>query len=283
MSDAAPDPRLHPYRPDLAAAHLEGTVEAKRFVEGRVVQVVDEAAPVFDLPRFDAEMTSEALHGEIVTIYEEREGWMWGQLAEDGYVGYMPAKAMSADCVEISHKVAVPRTFVFPKPDIKSVPLRALGLSSGVHVAAEQGQFYRTGRGEFLYRDHLRSADEVSEDFVAVAESLLGAPYLWGGKRITGLDCSGLVQVALQCAGVACPRDSDMQRADLGEPLAHAKISGLKRGDILFWARHIGMMADEVTLLHANAHHMLTITEPVAQAVERIAASGNELLQINRL
>lgn len=283
MSGDKLDPSLHPYRPDLAAAYLEGKVEAGRFVEGRVLQVADEAAPVFGQPRFDAEMTSEALHGETVTVYEEREGWMWGQVRDDGYVGYLPASALSADCVEISHRVAVPRTFVFPKPDIKSVPMQALGLHSGLHVAGGEGQFVRTHGGGFVYRDHVRPADSAAGDFVAVALSLLGAPYLWGGKRISGLDCSGLVQIALQASGVAAPRDSYMLRADVGAPLGHTDLSGLRRGDLLFWPGHVGIMSDEATLLHANAHHMLTVTEPAAEAVARIAAAGSELLQINRL
>jgi len=283
MSGETLDPNIHPYRPDLAAAYLEGKVEAERFVEGWVMQVADEAAPVFGQPRFDAEMTSEALHGETVTVFEEREGWAWGQVNDDGYVGYLPANALTADCVDVSHRVAVPRTFVFPKPDIKSVPMQALGLRSGLNVIGEEGSFVRTHGGGFVYRNHVRPADAASGDFVAVAHSLLGAPYLWGGKSILGIDCSGLVQIALQACGMAVPRDSYMLRADVGQALGHTEISDLQLGDLLFWPGHVGLMTDDVTMLHANAHHMMTVTEPVAEAASRIAAAGSELLQINRL
>ena len=69
---------------------------------------------------------------------------------------------------------------------------------------------------------HLAPIDRNEKDFVAVAERFVGVPYLWGGKTALGLDCSGLVQIALTACGVPCPRDSDMQEAALGTPVAAA-------------------------------------------------------------
>ena len=277
------DPLLHPYRADLAAEHLEGQVEAARFAPARCMQVSAPSTPVHEAPRGDAQMISEALHGELVDIYEEAEGWAWGQLRSDGYVGYLSAAALTPDWIEPTHKVTVPRTFVYWKPDIKSVPAGSLTLEARVTVEAEQAEFARTRNGAFLYKAHIAGCGVSAPDFVAVAETLIGAPYLWGGKSVGGIDCSGLVQLSCRAAGIAALRDSYMQRDTLGTALETNDLSDLRRGDLLFWQGHVGMMSDRDTLLHATAHTMTTRTEPVAEAVQRIADGGAPILCIRRI
>ena len=278
------DPNLHAYRPDLADARLEGRVEAQRFVEPRPVHVAEATAGIHAAPRADARMVAEALHGEIVDVFDEAEGWVWGQLRDDGYVGYLPARALDPGEIRPTHRVCVPRTFVYREPDIKSVPLASITMNARVTVDGPEGEvFLRTDTGRFLYRAHLVDRDTHADDFVAVAEQLLNTPYLWGGKTVGGLDCSGLVQLACQAAGISALRDSYMQRGTLGTPLPTTALSDLRRGDLLFWQGHVGIMADAGTLLHATANTMLTVREPVDQAVRRIADGGAELLQINRI
>lgn len=277
------DPLLHPYRVDIAAAHLEGQVETARFVEPQRMQVSEASAPVHAEPRFDSEMISEALHGEHVDTYEDNEGWAWGQLCADGYVGYLPARALTGNVTAPTHRVCVARTFTYWMPDIKSAPAGSLTLNARISIAEEEQEFYRTQQGAFVFKSHIAALETTAADFVSVAEGLLGAPYLWGGKSIGGIDCSGLVQVACEAAGIAAPRDSYMQRETLGAPLHSTDPADLKRGDIIFWKGHVGIMADPVTLLHATAHTMLTITEPVDQAIRRIADGGAPVLQVNRL
>src|SRR4051794_38573341 len=92
ISAAALDPRTTPARSDLAARHLAGKVEAARFVEGRTYEVVEPHAPLRRAPSPEAALDTEALKGERIIIYEiNEEGWAWGQLESDGYVGFMPA------------------------------------------------------------------------------------------------------------------------------------------------------------------------------------------------
>jgi cell wall-associated NlpC family hydrolase len=112
----------------------------------------------------------------------------------------------------------------------------------------------------------------VAGDFVAQAERFLGAPYLWGGRSARGIDCSALVQLALLAAGREAPRDSDMQAALLGTELPAR--AALRRGDLVFWKGHVGIMRDRDTLIHANAHHMAVAAEPFGPAAARIAAAG---------
>ena len=70
-----------PARPDLAAKHLEGQVEAERFVDGELCEVFDAIAPLRREPVPDAPLDTEALKGERVMVYDvNEEGWCWGQL-----------------------------------------------------------------------------------------------------------------------------------------------------------------------------------------------------------
>jgi cell wall-associated NlpC family hydrolase len=278
------DPRLTPARPDLAAKQLEGKVPAARYVEGCVLEVVAPAAPLRREPRPDAALDTEALKGERVTIYDANEdGWSWGQLAADGYVGWLPSAALAPPGPAPTHKVAALRTLVFPGPSIKLPPLEALPLGATLAIARINDRMAITPTGAYLPAAHLASIESNESDFVAVAERFVGVPYLWGGKTALGLDCSGLVQVALTACGMACPRDSDMQEAALGECVAAGgDFSDWRRGDLVFWKGHVGIVCDRTSLLHANAFHMAVVIEPLAEAVARISAAGSDVTSVRR-
>jgi cell wall-associated NlpC family hydrolase len=278
------DPRLTPARSDLAAKQLEGTVPAARYVEGCVLEVVAPAAPLRREPRPDAALDTEALKGERVTIYDANEdGWSWGQLAADGYVGWLPSAALAPPGPAPTHKVAALRTLVFPGPSIKLPPLEALPLGAKVAVARVAERMAITPSGAYLPAAHLAPIDSHESDFVAVAERFVGVPYLWGGKTALGLDCSGLVQVALTACGMACPRDSDMQEAALGERVAAGgDFSDWRCGDLVFWKGHVGIVRDRTSLLHANGFHMAVAIEPLAEALARISATGSEVTSVRR-
>ncbi len=275
------DPRLHPYRPDLAAAQLRGQVEAERFVEGTPFEVIEPVADVRSAPEPDAPLETQALMGERVTVYETtQEGWAWGQLASDGYVGWLADNALGDPGPTATHKVSALRTLGFPGPDIKLPPLSALPLGARIAIANADERFAVTAAGLYLPAAHLVAIDAAEPDYVTVAEKFLGAPYLWGGNTSLGIDCSGLVQVALTAAGLPCPRDSDLQEQALGSRLA---FSDLRRGDLIFWRGHVAIMRAGDSLLHANAFHMAVAIEPVAEAVARIKKAGSEVTSVRRL
>ena len=278
------DRRLTPARPDLAADFLRGKVEASAFVAGRKRRVTAASAALRHAPSSDAALDSEALHGEAVTVYESRGGWAWGQIAADGYVGYLDAASLG-DWAASTHRVRVPRTFVYPGASIKLPVAFALSLNATVSVVDMRGDFAVLAGGRCIWAAHLAPLGSTEADFVAVAESLLHVPYLWGGKTSRGLDCSGLVQMALAAAGINAPRDSDMQEQALGAPLpVDPALSGLRRGDLIFWKGHAGIMQDSATLLHANGHHMMVASEPLRAARDRVAAkSFGEITSMRRM
>jgi cell wall-associated NlpC family hydrolase len=285
------DPRVTPARPDLAADHLRGLVAAARFIAGAVREVADAQAPVRRSPSPDAVQDTEALRGELVTVYEDNgEGWCWGQLAGDGYVGWLPANALRPPGPPPTHRVAVLRSLEFSGPSIKAPPLAALSLGCRVAVAPREdeaagnagGKLMRLASGGYVPARHLACIGTTEPDFVAVAERFAGVPYLWGGKTSLGIDCSGLVQVALAAAGIVCPRDSDMQERAFAS-LPAVDIAAPRRGDLMFWTGHVAIVCDERTLVHANGFHMAVAVEPVADAVGRIRQAGSEIAGIRRI
>ena len=278
------DPRLTPARGDLAAKYLEGKVKAKRFVTGEEFEIADALAPLREAPSTDAALLTQALKGERVTIYDRNsEGFAWGQLHSDGYVGWLPDAALAKPVAAPTHKVTALRTFAFPGPSIKLPPVDTLSIGARVSVAREDGVFAVTREGWYLPRRHVGSIDAVESDFVAIAEKFVGTPYLWGGKSSLGIDCSGLVQVSLNAAGTGCPRDSDMQQNGLGRALSEAETRHLRRGDLIFWKGHVAIVRDAATIVHANAHHMATAIENTNDAIARIKAAGSAVVATKRL
>lgn len=281
---SAPDPRLNAYRADLAAASLKGVVEAPRYADGALRQVTASACWLRRAPGEDQPIDSEILFGETARVFDEHEGWSWLQLSGDGYVGYAPAATLGDALYEPTHRVSALRSHVYPTANVKAPPVAALPMNAEVAVAATEDGFARLSSGGFLFAAHLAAVDAPEGDFVAVAERFLGAPYLWGGRTGLGLDCSALVQLALNAAGIVCPRDSDMQEAQLGAALPRSGAQqDLRRGDLVFWPGHVGIMADGETLVHATAHSMTVVREAFDGAAARLAAAGLEISAIRRL
>jgi cell wall-associated NlpC family hydrolase len=277
------DKRLHAWRSDLADAKLRGRVEAEFFVEGRAMQVTAAVASVRKAPAMDAVQTSEALMGERIFVFEVTDGWAFCQLERDNYVGYVRTGALTDQLTELTHRVAVPATFLYPAANLKSQPATGIPMNSRLAIVGGDERFAETADGRFVIASHLKHVDEFETDFVTVAEMFRHVPYYWGGKTVRGIDCSGLVQTSLEACGIPCPRDSDMQERALGTRLMVNDLDGLKRGDLMFWDGHAGIMTGETTLLHANGLHMLTVEEPLREAVNRIAATGKPVTSIKRL
>jgi hypothetical protein len=270
------DKRVTHARPDLAAAHLKGTVDALRFGRGYSMAIEKGRASLRAAPSDDAAQDSELLFGELVIVLEDKDGWAWVQAENDRYVGYVRSDSLG-DMMAGTLRVSALMAPVFSAADLKTPVRDMLPMNSVVPVLSRNGDYVNIGIG-FVHQRHL--VPETEKDFVAVAERFLGVPYVWGGKTAAGLDCSGLIQTALQAVGKAAPRDTDMMEKALGDAVP---VSGVRRGDVIFWKGHMGVMLDESRLLHANAFHMAAAIEPLAQAIARIEKAAGPVTSIKRL
>ena len=268
------DPRLHAFRADLADARLRGKVAAARFVEGEPRRVIAPAAALKRTPHNDAALASELLHGEAFTVFETiPEGWSWGQLDTDGYVGYVPSDALGPAAPTPTHRIAALRTFIYPGPDMKLPALAALSLGAAIALDSEaetRGTRYRRlagGEGWIGAAHAVPVGAPPASDFVAVAERFVEVPYLWGGRTSLGLDCSALVQLGLMAAGKPAPRDTDLQEKMLG---AAVKEAPFHRGDLVFWKGHVAILIDGEYIVHASGHHLAVVIEPLDAALARI-------------
>jgi len=266
------DRRLNAFRPDLADERLKGKVEASRFVSGVPAVIVAPVADVHSAPDPSAGIDTQFLHGDDVLVFERRDSWAWIQGERDGYVGYVPEAALGAIGPMPTHVLAVPRSFVYPEPELKTPPHAAHSMGARFSVDGEvekRGTRYALlASGGAVIAKHLRPIGEVTADYVSVTEKFLNTPYLWGGASGFGIDCSGLVQLSMFMAGHKTPRDTDMQAERIGSPLNPE--DGLKRGDLVFWRGHVAIMTDTETILHANGYTMTVSQEPLAEAISRI-------------
>ena len=275
------DRRITAARPDLAAAHLKGVISAERYREGRIKQVALAATGLRNGPSFDSTLETELLFGEIFTVYELKNGWVWGQGALDSHVGYAPADAFSDTVTAPSHRVIARATPLLTAPDVKQPSRAILPMNAKLHVVEPGDRFSRLADSAYVPSVHIAPMAAHATDWVAIVELLLGVPYLWGGKTYAGIDCSGLIQTALEAAGTPAPRDTDLMETALGEPVA--LDASLQRGDLIFWKGHMGAMLDGARLIHASALAMQVVIEDFATAQARIAADGQPVRTIKRL
>jgi len=275
------DTRITPVRPDLAAASLKGKVVAERFVEGRLTQVSRGVVDLRAGPSQDAGLHTQLLFGEQFTVYEDKDGWVWGQATRDGYVGYARREDFDPPRSP-THRVVSLATPLLNAPDVKKGARDMLPMNAMVCVTDSGERFSRTADGHYIFGGHIAPISHHASDWVAVAEQFVGIPYVWGGKSSAGIDCSGLVQTALEAGGKTSPRDTDMMEAQLGTSIP--LDAELRRGDLIFWKGHVGLMLDAVHLIHANGYFMQVSLEPLALVRERtLGKEGVTIRTIKRL
>jgi hypothetical protein len=216
------------------------------------------AAYVRQDPDGEAEIVTELLPGEEFAVLEYAGGWAWGYCAADHIVGYVEAIALADKC-DPTHIVCEKCAPVAADDRITSAVLASLPMGARLHGEAN-GACLSTEYG-CVSLSHLRPVAEHDEDPVVVAERLIGAPYLRGGRSFNGIDSSGLVQLALGLCGFAAPRLPDQQRK-LGQPIPEA--APLHRGDLILFDGDAGLMIDDLLMIHASPSAGKVTVDPVS-------------------
>lgn len=262
---------------DKRLARPEGT--------GVAFQVTAGVAAVRETPSPDGRLGTQALHGEMLDVFREEGEFGLVQCRRDHYVGWVSMDALSAPALPVTHKVSALRTYCFAAPELKSAPRFLLSLGACVAATGRKdGVWTECDRAGWVHERHLAPLDQFETDPVAVAERFMEAPYLWGARESLGLDCSGLIQQAFEACGVLLPRDSDMQEAWAGEVVSDWQSPGaLRRGDLVFWDGHVGILTAPDTLLHANAYHLAVVAEPLTGAIDRIRPIAGEVTIVRRV
>ena len=286
QSEAQLDRRRNAVRDDIADAALEGRITPRRFVEGVPWFVSAAHTPVYSRPDAGGDRDTEALGGEAVTVFEVRDGWAWVQLANDRYVGFVAAGDLSPGRpLEPTHVVTSPNALVYAEPTARAPAVAPSYLATRLRAHPATDSFLELEMGGFVGRPHVKTLDHRETDFAATAETLLRAPYLWGGKTVRGVDCSGLVQLCLDRAGISCPRDTDMQQAELHGDLEldPETLPLLQRGDLVYWPGHVAIMIDELRAIHATAYVMSVTVEPVLDVAARARGDGPIATAVKRV
>lgn len=273
MTETEPklDRRLNIYRPDLADEKLQGKVQAERFVKGVPGQITVPVIGLRPKPDLSTGIDTEMLLGETLQVFERNNGWAWVQADADGYAGYLPETAFG-ETVAVTHRIVAPRTFLYPQAELRKPPVAALSMGSLLRIVGEEEtrgtRYLMTENGEGVIASHCQSLEQKqADDYVSVAVHFLETPYLWGGRSGFGIDCSGLVQLSMAMTGRSVLRDTDMQVQSIGTEIDRGD---LRRGDLVFWKGHVGIMEDSETLLHANGHTMTVARENLDEAIKRI-------------
>lgn len=267
------DRRLTPANAHVAHIRLQGLVDAPRYVAPEVMSVAVPLTDIMATPTAAQDggaRERQVLLGERFEVLDIRDGWAYGSAARDGYCGYVFAAHLTGEH-PVTHRISARASHLYPAPEVRAPAIAALSFGAQIHVVNEERYFVETADGRFVPKAHIRLIDRDFHDPATIAQLFFGTPYLWGGNSSAGIDCSGLVQASLLACGIACPGDADLQ---MGLGHAIGADEPLKRSDLIFWDRHVGIMVDADTLIHANGHHMAVNYEPIDKAIARIAAQG---------
>lgn len=269
------DPRLFAVREDLADITLRARFQAPRYAEGRPARVAAGLLPVLHAPQPEAALDTFFHHGETVRVFDEADGYAWCQSLRDSYVGYVDAAALVAgEGRKPSHYIASLGVYRYAEADLRSPAIDFLPRHAPVAVA--QAGFVCRGTsyvwldgGGFLPERCLSAEPPRSPDLAAAASLYLGTPYLWGGRSLLGIDCSGLVQEAFRDLATAVPRDTDMQRELIGTPVVVLRPADLYRNDLIYIPGHVMIYAGQGNVIHASGDDMTVRQDNLADLMRR--------------
>lgn len=227
-----------------------------------VYKVITPTAEVRSTPDTEAlrgKIETQLLMGETFNVTEDLGDWLRGTCTHDGYPGYVEKKYLTREFAAATHIVTAQRSHLYRDDSIKSPIRDTIGMGCQLTIVAENEKFAKLDNGLYISNAHIAPLS-AREDFVEVAKRLLETPYVWGGRSGLGIDCSGLVQIALARTGLAVGRDCDQQDTVIGRDVTK---DNRQRGDIVYFPGHVGIMLDATQILHADSISMKTVIQPL--------------------
>jgi len=201
-------------------------------------------------------MTSQLLFGEAVEVLEENGlNWVRIRCLYDNYEGWIT----SSHVTEIPESVAMQQwhltadwsnEIVFhSQPMYIPFGSELRGLRSG---QAEWGKFSWSFNGK-----HIDPANTIKNEkmLIRLTHRFLNTPYLWGGRSVFGIDCSGFSQIIYKCMGISILRDA-YQQASQGESIGF--LQEAKCGDLAFFDNaegkitHVGILLNDREIIHSS-------------------------------
>ncbi|HYF28870.1 MAG TPA: NlpC/P60 family protein [Candidatus Paceibacterota bacterium] len=262
---------MHPFAHELTSRE-RAVIES-----GTTYRVATASAVLYHEPTDDSQPITTVLHGEHFYVQSENEdGWAYGYASASGWMGHLRISELHR-CERIpTHRICQLFTLVYAQPTHRSRVLMQLGMNARVHVTDATRKFYQVATGGWIPKTHLEIINRVSPDFVAEAEKLVGIPYRPGGRDpLLGLNCSGLVHHALLTRNIILSHGVRHMERELEKVAIDVYPHGpFKRGDLVFWDRHVGIMVDDARLVHATNIAMRTLIQPLDEVNPRQGPGG---------
>ncbi|NDP22429.1 MAG: C40 family peptidase [Paludibacter sp.] len=207
-----------------------------------------------------SEMISQLLFGELVEIHEIRDRWLFVCNLTDNYKGWVDRKMINVIEAEELNSLLKSQAFHIYVPlsvckKTSSNETMFLPGGSKLFTIADNECVIADENFKVDTSDILMSNDINAKQIIQLATQFLNAPYLWGGKSVLGIDCSGLVQVVFSICGIQLPRDAD-QQVNEGEDVA--SLSKAQTGDLAFFENaegkiiHVGILLNSKQIIHAS-------------------------------
>lgn len=261
----AADPRLNPGEAERAYVF---------------VKVTD--AWVFQEPTPNSARLTQLLFGEACTVHRQEGDFYLIQSLADHYCGWVHGNLLQQ--VQAPPRDFVWRTrFVAPvtrEPDMKSALLSYLAIDSQFAVEAEHDDYLKIPHKGWIHRQHAVPHNKHF-DIIETARLQIGRSYVWGGRGMAGLDCSALAQLCYRFAGYNIPRDADLQHRYLAQHHLSVRAAELQAGDLIFTPGHVMLASSANTVIHANAHHMRVVEEPLKTVIERLRQTQSDKFGIS--
>lgn len=209
-------------------------------------------------PEHSSEMVTQLLFGDTFEIIEKENVWINIKTHYDDYSGWIHhLQFLVVDEFEFEEYISKAKVLVSDSnsklTDLSSK--KQIHLILGSSIPLPGGEKFSIGSYNFQFAGNYLTANKNKHEILQFAKVFLNTPYLWGGRTMFGIDCSGFTQMVYKLTGIFLPRDAS-QQAQYGESLSF--LSEAEAGDLVFFDNeignitHVGILYDNQQIIHAS-------------------------------